>query len=75
MSKAAMSNDNRRAEAVSGSLIERAAEVYDFGAALRGGPRAVRVLDAPVAEAAEELVTPPAVAPAEAGAVTDRAHF
>lgn len=29
-----MSNDNRRAG--SGSLIERAAEVYDFGAALRG---------------------------------------
>lgn len=74
MSKAAMTNDNRRAEAVSGSLIERAAEVYDFGAALRSGPRALRVLEEPVeerqAEAVEETVVPLAVAAAEAGAAS-----
>jgi exopolysaccharide/PEP-CTERM locus tyrosine autokinase len=75
MSNAAMSNDNRRAEAVPGSLIERAAEVYDFASALRSGPRAVRVFEEPVEELifetveVEEGVAPLAVAPAEAGAV------
>lgn len=44
-----MSNDNRRPG--SGSLIERAAEVYDFGAALRGRGAAI----APVA--AETLLS------------------
>jgi exopolysaccharide/PEP-CTERM locus tyrosine autokinase len=71
MSKAATSNDNRSAEAGSGSLIERAAEVYDFASALRNGPRAVQVLDEPVAEAVKESVTPPAVSPAEAGAASE----
>jgi protein-tyrosine kinase len=48
-----MSKDNRR-----DSLIERAAEIYDFGAALRG-----RGGFAPVVEESPQ----PAVAPAEAG--------
>ena len=40
-----MSNDNRRPGSQPDSLIERAAEIYDFGAALRGGPRAARVME------------------------------
>jgi len=48
-----MSNDNRRADPA--SLIERAAEVYDFGAALRGHG-VVQAVDEPLQ---------PAVAPAE----------
>lgn len=44
-----MSNDNRRpgsqSDSQPDSLIERAAEIYDFGAALRSGPRAARVTD------------------------------
>jgi exopolysaccharide/PEP-CTERM locus tyrosine autokinase len=63
MSEAAMSNGNRRPDE---SLIERAADVYDFAAALRGGPRAVRVLDEPSVEASVEPVSPPVAAPVAA---------
>jgi exopolysaccharide/PEP-CTERM locus tyrosine autokinase len=52
-----MSNDNRRTDEA--SLIERAAEIYDFGAALRGRGVAVPVVEDP---------SQPAVTPAEAGA-------
>ena len=49
----------------SGSLLERASELYDFGAALRGGPAPVvpEVVEQPVAEPAI-VVEPPAPAPA-----------
>ena len=52
-----MSNDNRRADPA--SLIERAAEVYDFGAALRGRGGIAQPVDEP---------SQPAVAPEEAAA-------
>jgi protein-tyrosine kinase len=48
----------------SGSLLERASEMYDFGAALRGGPAPVvpEVVEQPVAEPAI-VAEPPAPAP------------
>jgi protein-tyrosine kinase len=52
-----MSNDNRRADPA--SLIERAAEVYDFGAALRGRGGIAQPVDEP---------PQPAIAPEEAAA-------
>ena len=71
-----MSNDNRRPG--SNSLIERAAEIYDFGAALRGGPRAARITDdAHETMLSAEPVVPfiertpaPQFAPASVSAVT-----
>ena len=73
-----MSNDNRRPgslpDSLPGSLIERAAEIYDFGAALRSGPRAARVTgDAPeaVLPAPPMVHTPtPQFAPVSASAVS-----
>jgi len=47
------------------SLIERAADVYDFAAALRGGPRAVHAYTAP----AEVVPETPSVAPVAAAPV------
>ncbi len=69
-----MSNDNRRPGSQPDSLIERAAEIYDFGAALRSGPRAARVTgDAPeaVLPAPPMVHTPtPQFAPVSASAVS-----
>lgn len=69
-----MSNDNRRPGSQPDSLIERAAEIYDFGAALRSGPRAARVTgDAPeaVLPAPPMVHTPTAqFAPVSASAVS-----
>jgi protein-tyrosine kinase len=50
MSEATMNKTPRTGD----SLIERAAEIYDFSAALRGGPRAVAV----ATEAVEPMVAP-----------------
>ncbi len=50
------------------SLIERAAEIYDFSAALRGGPRAVAAA-VEVAEAPVANVPPPVAAPHIARAI------
>ena len=44
MTKAAMTHDSRPID-VSPSLIERAAEAYDFTAALRSGPHALRAFE------------------------------
>jgi hypothetical protein len=44
MTKAAMTHDSRPVD-VSPSLIERAAEAYDFTAALRSGPHALRAFE------------------------------
>ncbi len=67
-----MSNDNSRADEVTESLIERAAEVYDFAAALRVGPQAARVLGKTVAEEAlERSFAVPVQTAAVSGASTD----
>mgnify|MGYP000385509794 CR=1 FL=1 len=81
-----MSNDNRRAGSgslIAGSLIERAAEIYDFGAALRGRVGVAPFLEEPGAPAkagalpvgreATATAAPVATAPAFAGAPTSAA--
>jgi len=59
VSESVTSNDNRRADPA--SLIERAAEVYDFGSVLRGRVAALPEVAAPVQPAIAPVEVAPAV--------------